>query len=253
VSKNKTQGGGMADQQIIILHALSFALESAGVCSLFNKKGVQGLFPLSASGKLAAKYCFENRLLKVVEQSTKPFTEMVKITRLGIRSVLEGIKIDKLLENAAALIESSGDKNVNNPGSEDAVFYKSIEKAAGLIALKLGAPLSDDSIVPAKHIFILLKEWSDTGRAGDCQLYHLYQQLSCRCPEITPGTFHDALRDLRQKKLIELHPWTGPLYEIPKPELAMMAGHEIACYASLGPAAAVFNPDDSSFALCGAG
>lgn len=243
----------MADQQIIILHALNCALESAGVCSLFNKKGVQGLFPLSASGKLAAKYCFEMRLLKVVEQSTKPFTEMVKITRLGIRSVLEGIRINKLLENAAALIESSGDKNVISACNDDAIFYHSLGKAAGLIALKLGASFSDDFSSLAKHIFILLKEWSDAGRAGDCQLYYLYQQLSSRCPGITPGFFHDALRDLRQKKLIELHPWTGPLYEMPKPEFALMAGHEIACYASLGSAAAVFNSDDSSFALCSAG
>ena len=243
----------MADQQIIILHALSFALESAGVCSLFNKKGVQGLFPLSASGKLAAKYCFEMRLLKVVEQSTKPFTEMVKITRLGIRAVLEGIKIDRLLENASAIIESPAEKNVINPADGDMAFYQSLEKVAGSIALKLGAPLSEEFSSPAKHIFILLKEWSDSGRAGDCQLYYLYQHLSPLCPGITPGAFHDALRNLRQKKLIELHPWTGPLYEIPKPELALMAGHEIACYASLGPAAAVFNPDDSSIALCSAG
>jgi len=243
----------VADQQIIILHALSFALESAGVCSLFNKKGVQGLFPLSGSGKLAAKYCFEMRFLKVVEQSTKPFTEMVKITRLGIRAVLEGIKIDRLLENASAIIESPAEKIVINPTNDDMVFYQSLEKVAGSIALKLGAPLSEDFSSPAKYIFILLKEWSDSGRAGDCQLYYLYQQLSPLCPGITPGAFHDALRNLRQKKLIELHPWTGPLYEIPKPELALMAGHEIACYASLGPAAAVFNPDDSSFALCSAG
>lgn len=243
----------MADQQIIILHALSFALESGAVCSLFNKKGVQGLFPLSASGKLAAKYCFEMRLLKVVEQSTKPFTEMVKITRLGIRAVLEGIKIDRLLENAATIIESPTEKSVINPANDDMVFYQSLEKVAGSIALKLGAPLSEEFSSPAKHIFILLKEWSDSGRAGDCQLYYLYQHLSPLCPGITPGAFHDALRNLRQKKLIELHPWTGPLYEIPKPELALMAGHEIACYASLGPAAAVFNPDDSSIALCSAG
>lgn len=243
----------MADQQIIILHALSFALESAGVCSLFNKKGVQGLFPLSASGKLAAKYCFEMRLLKVVEQSTKPFTEMVKITRLGIRAVLEGIKIDRLLENAATIIESPTEKSVINPANDDMAFYQSLEKVAGSIALKLGAPLSEEFSSPAKQIFILLKEWSDSGRAGDCQLYYLYQHLSPLCPGITPGAFHDALRNLRQKKLIELHPWTGPLYEIPKPELALMAGHEIACYASLGPAAAVFNPDDSSIALCSAG
>ena len=243
----------MADQQIIILHALSFALESAGVCSLFNKKGVQGLFPLSASGKLAAKYCFEMRLLKVVEQSTKPFTEMVKITRLGIRAVLEGIKIDRLLENAATIIESPTEKSVINPANDDMAFYQSLEKVAGSIALKLGAPLSEEFSSPAKQIFILLKEWSDSGRAGDCQLYYLYQHLSPLCPGITPGAFHDALRNLRQKKLIELHPWTGPLYEIPKPELALMAGHEIACYASLGPAAAVFNPDDNSIALCSAG
>lgn len=243
----------MADQQIIILHALSFALESAGVCSLFNKKGVQGLFPLSASGKLAAKYCFEMRLLKVVEQSTKPYTEMVKITRLGIRAVLEGIKIDRLLENASAIIESPAEKSVIYQANDDMAFYQSLEKVVGSIALKLGAPLSEDFSSPAKHIFILLKEWSDSGRAGDCQLYHLYQQLSPLCPGITPGAFHDALRNLRQKKLIELHPWTGPLYEIPKPELALMAGHEIAWYASLGPTAAVFNPDDSSFALCSAG
>ena len=243
----------MADQQIIILHALSYALESAGICSLFNKKGVQGLFPLSASGKLAAKYCFEMRLLKVVEQSTKPFTEMVKITRLGIRAVLEGIKIDRLLENASAIIESPTEKSVINSADGDVAFYQSLEKVAGSIALKLGAPLSEDFSSPEKHIFILLKEWSDSGRAGDCQLNYLYQHLSPLCPGITPGAFHDALRNLRQKKLIELHPWTGPLYEIPKPELALMAGHEIACYASLGPAAAVFNPDDSSIALCSAG
>ncbi|NBR04165.1 MAG: hypothetical protein EBT92_00160 [Planctomycetes bacterium] len=242
----------MADQQIIILQALSYALESAGVCSLFNKKGVQGLFPLSASGKVAAKYCLENRLLKVVEQSTKPFTEMVKITCWGIRSVMEGIKIDKLLENAAAIIESSGEKGLNKSGTDDAVFYHSLEKTAGLIALKLGAPIAEDFNSTSKHILILLKEWSDAGRAGDCQLYYLYQQLSSRCSGVTPGAFHDALRNLRHKKLVELHPWTGPLYEIPKPELALMAGHEIACYASLGPAA-VFNPDDSSFALCSAG
>ena len=153
----------MADQQIIILHALSFALESAGVCSLFNKKGVQGLFPLSGSGKLAAKYCFEMRFLKVVEQSTKPFTEMVKITRLGIRAVLEGIKIDRLLENASAIIESPAEKIVINPTNDDMVFYQSLEKVAGSIVLKLGAPLtlgaplSEDFSSPAKHIFILLK------------------------------------------------------------------------------------------------
>jgi hypothetical protein len=30
-----------------------------------------------------------------------------------------------------------------------------------------------------------------------------------------------------------LHPWAGPIYEIPEPELAMLVGHAIAYYVSL--------------------
>ena len=32
---------------------------------------------------------------------------------------------------------------------------------------------------------------------------------------------------------IYLHPWTGPLYDIPEPPYALLIGHEIAYYASI--------------------
>ena len=49
---------------------------------------------------------------------------------------------------------------------------------------------------------------------------------------MTVGRFHDALRQLYEMNRVYLHPWTGPLYEIPEPLYALLAGHEIAYYAS---------------------
>ena len=41
-----------------------------------------------------------------------------------------------------------------------------------------------------------------------------------------------ALRRLHAEERIYLHPWTGPLCELPQPPLALLVGHEIAYYAS---------------------
>ena len=42
----------------------------------------------------------------------------------------------------------------------------------------------------------------------------------------------DGLRKLHQQEQIYLHPWTGPLYDLPEPALALLVGHEVAYYAS---------------------
>ena len=74
-----------------------------------------------------------------------------------------------------------------------------------------------------------LTRWQDSGASEDCPLPHLYRQVSA--PSI--GEFHDALRQLHDREKIYLHPWTGPLYDIPEPPYALLIGHEIAYYASI--------------------
>jgi hypothetical protein len=49
---------------------------------------------------------------------------------------------------------------------------------------------------------------------------------------LTIGHFHDTLRQLHEEEKIYLHPWSGPLYEIPEPPYAVLIGHEVAYYAS---------------------
>ena len=77
-----------------------------------------------------------------------------------------------------------------------------------------------------------LKAWHVTHASGDCPLPELFRRARAASPSLTIGAFHDGLRRLHQQQQIYLHPWTGPLYELPEPALALLVGHEIAYYAS---------------------
>jgi hypothetical protein len=79
-----------------------------------------------------------------------------------------------------------------------------------------------------------LGRWQETsGAAGDYPLPELFRQAQAATPGLTMGAFHDELRRLVDDGKIYLHPWTGPLYDLPEPPYALLVGHEIAYYASL--------------------
>jgi hypothetical protein len=84
----------------------------------------------------------------------------------------------------------------------------------------------------APALLARLADWS--GTAGeDCPLPELFRSLSLLERPPTIGEFHDCLRRLHADGAVYLHPWTGPLYAIPEPAYALLAGHGIAYYASL--------------------
>lgn len=78
-----------------------------------------------------------------------------------------------------------------------------------------------------------LQQWQSTSAWEDCPLPELYNRLKDTSPSLTIGEFHDLLREMQEGERIYLHPWTGPLYEIPEPRYALLIGHEIAYYTSL--------------------
>jgi hypothetical protein len=77
-----------------------------------------------------------------------------------------------------------------------------------------------------------LRAWQAGQASGDCPLPELFRRAQASTPTLTVGLFHDGLRRLHDQQRIYLHPWTGPLYEIPEPACALLVGHEIAYYAS---------------------
>ena len=86
----------------------------------------------------------------------------------------------------------------------------------------------------AEVILARLADWTASEpSARDCPLPDLFRSLSMRDEPPTIGQFHDCLRTLHEQRGIYLHPWTGPLYALPEPQLALLVGHEVAFYASV--------------------
>jgi hypothetical protein len=83
------------------------------------------------------------------------------------------------------------------------------------------------------HLKDELARWQKADAVEDCPLPHLYRHALARLPGLTIGRYHDALRRLLEAGTIYLHPWTGPLYQLPEPPYALLVGHEVAYYASL--------------------
>jgi hypothetical protein len=80
---------------------------------------------------------------------------------------------------------------------------------------------------------VLARRQSVAGSGEDCPLPELFRLAREADPTLTPGRFHDALRGLNDESRIYLHPWTGPLYDLPEPAYALLIGHVVAYYASV--------------------
>lgn len=236
----------------LVLEALTRAVADPTGVPLHGSKALPGLFASTGSSKLAAQLCKEQSYLKVVRTETKGKTvqEICAITEKGLAFLISQVSPKQVLEDLVRALEARQDQ-VN------AVLQTSQETQASLDALKgiaekvlaqlqtSKAPINASSVPSnGSHpgngsetwkgtILAHLAHWQASGALEDCSLAEVYRKAQASSPSLTIGHFHDGLRELHQQEKIYLHPWTGPLYEIPEPPLALLVGHEIAYYASI--------------------
>jgi hypothetical protein len=201
------------------------ATEPAGV-PVVAMRGESGLFPNTILAKTAARRCVEEGLLEPVgKEVSRGTVERCRITEKGLAHLTETQNPKTVLHDLLRVLESRGEQ-----------VGKLIESAKSMAETLKGLHATLSAVMPkvavarvegdtASMIAAALAEWR---QAEDCPLPELYARLPLR-PGL--GAFHDGLRKLLQQGVIELHPWTGPLYALPEPEYALMAGHEVAYYA----------------------
>jgi hypothetical protein len=138
---------------------------------------------------------------------------------------LEAMKanVEKVLQQTCKLEGSAGS---GGPGNLKALFAGFLSDGSSTSA----TPTTSTNDTALRDTLVAeLTRWQHSGATEDCPLPHLYRQTSPR----SIGEFHDALRQLHDLRKVYLHPWTGPLYDIPEPPYALLIGHEIAYYASI--------------------
>lgn len=243
----------MADKSSqLVLTALTRAAADAAGVPLHGSKSHPGLFPATAVGKQAAQRCCDDGLLAVAADSpTSPAS--YTITDKGLGYLLRQMSPREVLEDFVRVIEAREEQVRGLLAAADAMQQSlaGLRDHAGVILTRLTAGGTDlkalffafhhpvegelraEPADPGEAILSALAHWSGACSSEDFPLPELYRQVGENCPGLSIGSFHDALRRLVQAGQIYLHPWTGPLYDIPDPPYALLTGHEIAYYASL--------------------
>jgi len=233
------RGCGVADKltQQIVEAVSKAATEPLGL-PLFASKSETGLF--AAGAKAAAQKCVADKLIQVVRTETKGKTprEFFAATEAGWEFLSAAVNPKQVLEDFVRVLEA-------RQGVADELLSVARQMAESLQGLKdavsrvlpqvtvnrIKAPSPPANLEAA--ILDDLADWFAGANAGeDCPLPELFHGIA-RSRSVSLGEFHDCLRKLQAAGSVYLHSWTGPLYELPDPAVALLIGHGIAYYASL--------------------
>lgn len=234
----------MADRSTpLLLEGLSRAVAEPAGLPLVASRATPGLFTNTSASKQAAQRGKDEGLLRVVRTETrgKSTQEVCAITEKGLAYLLHQVSPRQVLEDFVRALQSRQAQT----GELLDVAHRMREELDALrtmaekVLQQVQQPTanghaSDHGPEPwPMRVLEFLTHWQTSGTAEDCALPALFAQAQAAAPRLTIGQFHDGLRRLHDQEQIYLHPWTGPLYEIPEPSYALLVGHEVAYYASI--------------------
>ena len=250
--------GTVADKLTpLIIDALTRGVVEPSGVPLFASRTDDGLFPNTAIGKAAAKKCQDEKLIAVTTSDGK---DLATVSETGVQFLLKSLSPKEILEDFLRLLEQRRGEVIDLQASITR-YAGTVEAMRVMIAQVLPQVVAERASMPkvmlnerkvpvlvgnrsgsfegtetdtlAETIYTRLEQWSaNASIARDYPLADLYESLSFQgVPSV--GTFHDALRELHTDGRIYLHPWTGPLYSLPEPRMALLVGHEVAYYASI--------------------
>jgi hypothetical protein len=265
---NQPREGTMPDKRTPLILA-GLARAATAELPLHGTRTTAGLFPTSAAGKAAAQQCCADGYLTAVPAkqpatvggdtatATRKKTSAVlyTITDTGIEFLLASVSPRKALEDFHAALKSRHGEiaELCDLTRQTLTATESLATSVKKVLDKFGGPTSlpggqlkamlreflaepKDTEGPGSVETGLLQElerWQQADACEDYPLPNLYRHAAGHTSGLTIGAFHDVLRRLHESGKVYLHPWSGPLYELPEPPYALLVGHEIAYYASL--------------------
>jgi hypothetical protein len=200
--------------------------EGGGTATAVRKKTAPALFTITDAGlnfllaQVSPKQVLED-FLRTLQARQGELAELCQLTRqaLAATEALHGC-VTRALDQLTAPCGA--------PGSNlKALFRSFLAEPRPDTAPPAAAPDIDPCVLAE------LQRWQQSGASEDYPLPQLYRHAAEHKSGLTIGQFHDALRRLRDSSKVYLHPWTGPLYDLPEPSHALLSGHGVAYYASV--------------------
>jgi hypothetical protein len=209
----------------LLLTGLSRAVAEPGGLPLLAGRSSPGLFAANAAGRQAAQRCQDQGFLSALpaDSRTRNDPPAYTLTEKGFQHLVSHAPPKQLVEDFLRVLEAR-----QAQASELLTAVRQMQATldglrTALTALGgVGGDSQDDLILTA----LRRRQGS-----GDCPLSELFTVVTSETP-LSIGQFHDTLRRLYASSRIYLHPWTGPLHDMPEPKFALLIGHLILYYAS---------------------
>jgi hypothetical protein len=234
----------------LVLEALTRAVADPAGLPLYGNKKTPGLFPSSAAARQAAQRCKDEGLVRVVDTQARGKTvqEICAITEKGLAYLLSQVNPRQVLEDLVRAVEGRQAQvgELIALARQTQTSFETLRSLAEHVLQQVqqkreAMPLPCDKAMTSGNgtpdwtatALAELSRWQSSAVSEDYALPALYKAISKSAPHLTIGQFHDGLRRLHDQGQIYLHPWTGPLYEIPEPAYALLLGHAVVYYASL--------------------
>jgi hypothetical protein len=244
----------------LLLSALSRATAEPSGLPLHPARGTPGLFPASAVGRQAALRATVEGYLRpmtvpaavsaagdsVSTRSAKTSAEVYVLTDKGLSFLVGQTSPRPILEDFVRVLEArhAQASGLLSAARQMLVELSSLRLVAERVLERVREPgyvwtpgaEETEAAPPASEALlleILDRRQVAAGPSEDCPLPELFRRASEAAPTLTVGQFHDALRRLSADGRVYLHPWTGPLYDLPEPAYALLVGHVVAYYASV--------------------
>ena len=235
----------MADKSLeLVLDALGRAVADPEGLPLYGSKSTPGLFSANSPSRIAAQLCKDEGYLQVVGTQTrgKVVQEVCAITEKGLTYLIHQLSPKQVLEQLVRALEAregqlgtlvaAAQKTQATFDALKAVIQSVLDQV-GKTAVSAATTSVNGSDTWKGAALTFLSHWEASHPAEDCPLSDLFNHARTHAPGLSTGHFHDGLRQMHAQARIYLHPWSGPLYDFPEPECALLIGHEIAYYASL--------------------
>lgn len=214
----------MRDEEMM-LAGLRRLLTEPGA-KLFGSGRARGVFPQRTTAAERAAGLLSSRGFLEVDD-----TGACRITPLGVKWLAENDEVKTLLEDVLRSAETQRERleSIAESCLKEATRLAQQRMAVSSILARIG-PASADADSLDDAVLEALQMQKRGPSQADCSVADVYATLSKQGVEASIGRFHDSLRRLREAGRLRLAPWTGPLYELPQPALALLIGHEVLYY-----------------------
>jgi hypothetical protein len=211
--------------QELMLAGLRRLLAEPGA-KLFGGGRSRGVFPQrTVAAERAAASLLEQGYLEADDDQG-----ICRITPLGLKWLAENDEVKTLLEDVLRSAETQRERleSIAESCLKEATRLAQQRMAVSTILSRMGSAAADGDAIDEAVLDCLSRRHH--GAMADSSVAEVFHDLLERGVDLSIGRFHDSLRRLRESGRVRLAPWTGPLYEMPSPALALLIGHEVLYY-----------------------